>query len=525
MRRATWSSPPARRPTCARPMPAARRPSASAPATSPASSTRPPTSTLAADRVVRSKTFDNATSCSSENSLVIVDAVRDADDRRARRARRGAARRARRKRALQRLMWPDGKLSPAVIGKSAATSPNASARSRRRSRAAWLAIAEREPRILLVEEDGVGHDHPFSGEKLSPVLAIYTRARLRRRRRRSSRASTPTKARAIRSACTARCPSARCSSGSTLPVSRVIVDQAHCIATGGSFDNGLPFSLSMGCGTWGKQQLLRQHELPPLPEHHAHLAADSRAGAERGRDLRRASSPSTVQRDTADATGCHRPRTDRARRPRRGRRRSTRCRWRQRMRPIAASATASWRVAAARVGALLRATARRPGDTVSRRHAQRPADRCACCSARCTAGCCVNPVNLLSQPEQMRYVLEHSDCRAGLRRARMGSARARAARDDRPAGGGRRRRPRRRMRCPATAPARRRVPTPTPSPRPTTLALLMYTSGTTGRAEGRDADAAQPRRQRAGDQRRAPAAARPTACSPCCRSITSTRSR
>jgi sulfoacetaldehyde dehydrogenase len=40
--------------------------------------------------------------------------------------------------------------------------------------------------------------------------------------------------------------------GLTLPVSRVIVDQAHCIATGGSFDNGLPFSLSMGCGTWGK---------------------------------------------------------------------------------------------------------------------------------------------------------------------------------------------------------------------------------------------------------------------------------
>ena len=37
-----------------------------------------------------------------------------------------------------------------------------------------------------------------------------------------------------------------------LPVCRVIVNQAHAIATGGSFDNGLPFSLSMGCGTWGK---------------------------------------------------------------------------------------------------------------------------------------------------------------------------------------------------------------------------------------------------------------------------------
>ena len=32
---------------------------------------------------------------------------------------------------------------------------------------------------------------------------------------------------------------------------RVIVNQAHCFATGGSYDNALPFSLSMGCGTWG----------------------------------------------------------------------------------------------------------------------------------------------------------------------------------------------------------------------------------------------------------------------------------
>jgi len=29
------------------------------------------------------------------------------------------------------------------------------------------------------------------------------------------------------------------------------VNQAHCFATGGSFDNGMPFSLSMGCGSWG----------------------------------------------------------------------------------------------------------------------------------------------------------------------------------------------------------------------------------------------------------------------------------
>ena len=36
-----------------------------------------------------------------------------------------------------------------------------------------------------------------------------------------------------------------------IPTSRVIVNQAHTFATGGSFTNGMPFSLSMGCGTWG----------------------------------------------------------------------------------------------------------------------------------------------------------------------------------------------------------------------------------------------------------------------------------
>ena len=40
-----------------------------------------------------------------------------------------------------------------------------------------------------------------------------------------------------------------------LPTCRVIVNQAHCFATGGSFDNALPFSLSMGCGSWGSNSI------------------------------------------------------------------------------------------------------------------------------------------------------------------------------------------------------------------------------------------------------------------------------
>lgn len=205
---------------------------------------------LAAERIVRSKTFDNATSCSSENSLVVVNSVRAALLTEL--EMRGAVMLdAMQKSSLQALMWPDGKLSPAVIGQSARVIAQRAAALDPQGRDAWLALAERDPRILMVTEEGVGHDHPFSGEKLSPVLAIYAACDF------AEAAATVEHIYAYEGAghsvgLHSRVPERAVQLGLTLPVSRVIVDQAHCIATGGSFDNGLPFSLSMGCGTWGK---------------------------------------------------------------------------------------------------------------------------------------------------------------------------------------------------------------------------------------------------------------------------------
>jgi sulfoacetaldehyde dehydrogenase len=204
----------------------------------------------AAERIVRSKTFDNATSCSSENSLVVVASVRDR--LLAALAARGAVLLdGAQKATLATLMWPEGKLSPAVIGQSAAAIAAKAADVAGADRAAWRAIAAKQPRILMVDEFEVGHDHPYSGEKLSPVLAVYTvpdfaaaaavvdRVYAYEGAGHSVGLSTTEDGRALEL-------------GLSLPVSRVIVNQAHCIATGGSFDNGLPFSLSMGCGTWGR---------------------------------------------------------------------------------------------------------------------------------------------------------------------------------------------------------------------------------------------------------------------------------
>jgi len=195
----------------------------------------------AAEKIARSKTYDNATSCSSENSAVIVDAVYErALD--ALRAVGGAMLDADEKARLKRTMWPGGKLSDAITARDAP----------RIAQLAELARpALRRASFLMVEETGIGREHPFSGEKLSPVLAVY-------------------RARDFAHACEivesiyayqgaghsvgihTRDDSQPLEIGLRLPVSRVIVNQAHCIATGGSFDNGLPFSLSMGCGTWGR---------------------------------------------------------------------------------------------------------------------------------------------------------------------------------------------------------------------------------------------------------------------------------
>ncbi|HEX6794378.1 MAG TPA: aldehyde dehydrogenase family protein [Casimicrobiaceae bacterium] len=194
----------------------------------------------AAEKIARSKTFDNATSCSSENSVIAVDAIAD-QLLAALKAQGGVLLDAEEKIALGHEMFDEGKLSSDVVAQDAPTI----------ARLAGLVRPEMErARFLIVEESGVGRSNPFSGEKLSPVLAFY--------RASDFRAATARAAEILRFqgaghslGLHSRTDDRARELGLTLPVCRVIVNQAHCFATGGSFDNALPFSLSMGCGTWG----------------------------------------------------------------------------------------------------------------------------------------------------------------------------------------------------------------------------------------------------------------------------------
>lgn len=194
----------------------------------------------AARKIAASKTFDNATSCSSENALVVVDSIYDAFVA-ALAAEGGALVPQDQAEGIVSRLWQGGHLNREVIAKDAAVMIEK------------LGLTGRVPqgtRFVLVETSGIGPDHPLSGEKLSRVAALY-RARDYAHAVEITRAVLLHQGAGHSLGLHTTDPARPVELGFAMPTCRVIVNQAHAFATGGSFDNGLPFSLSMGCGSWG----------------------------------------------------------------------------------------------------------------------------------------------------------------------------------------------------------------------------------------------------------------------------------
>lgn len=194
----------------------------------------------AADLIAASKTFDNATSCSSENVLIVVGEVYD-EFVRALHDAGGRLLDERQATTFRESLFQGGHLNRDMIAKDIDVFLDA----------AGLEVPESDTaRFVVVPASGVGPEHPESGEKLSLAVALYRvddfDAAMHRAMEvlgyqgagHSIGLHSADDERALRLA-------------RELPTCRVIVNQAHCFATGGSFENGLPFSLSMGCGSWG----------------------------------------------------------------------------------------------------------------------------------------------------------------------------------------------------------------------------------------------------------------------------------
>ena len=192
----------------------------------------------AAAKICASKTFDNATSCSSENALVILDDVYEAAIAALESAGGYRATPEEKTRIVER-HWRGGRLNPEVIARDAAVAADV----------LGLGEAARSKRFIMCEETGTGADHPLSGEKLSLVLTVY---RAKDFGAAVAQVRDILNFQGIGHSCGihTRKPAHARRLAEELDVVRVLVNQAHTFGNGGSFDNGLNFTLSMGCGTW-----------------------------------------------------------------------------------------------------------------------------------------------------------------------------------------------------------------------------------------------------------------------------------
>ncbi len=198
----------------------------------------------AAARIAQSKCFDNATSCSSENSLLVVDDVYD-DFCVSLRYEGGAIVPRTQEQEIVDRIWPDGSLNPGVMARDADIVIRE------------LGLEDRFPastRFVVIETEGIGPGFRLSGEKLSRVAALYRCRDFSHALELTGRILDFQGAGHSVSLHSGRDDRAYVLA-KELPTCRVIVNQAHCFATGGSFENGLPFSLSMGCGSWGRNSI------------------------------------------------------------------------------------------------------------------------------------------------------------------------------------------------------------------------------------------------------------------------------
>jgi sulfoacetaldehyde dehydrogenase len=225
----------------------------------------------AANKILQSKTFDNATSCSSENGVVICAQVYDKAIS-ALEAAGGLMLDAADKKRLEDVMFQNGKLTSTLTAQNPAVIAE---------RAQLQNPKAKSAKFFMVEEQSFGPSAPFSGEKLSPVLTVWKAVDFEAAKQLIANVYAYQGAGhsvGLHTAQSGETLESRAAAlAQQLPVARIIVNQAHAIATGGSFENGLPFSLSMGCGTWGKnnfsENMNYRHYLNitrvvrPIPEH------------------------------------------------------------------------------------------------------------------------------------------------------------------------------------------------------------------------------------------------------------------
>jgi sulfoacetaldehyde dehydrogenase len=192
----------------------------------------------AAEKIRISKTLDLAASCSSDNSVLLVDAIYD-DMIAKLQGKGGYVVNEEEKQKLQDTIWHDGHLNTAIVAQPA----------EKIAGMAGIDLPEGKT-FFIVPETGYGPEYPFSGEKLSVVMALY-------RVKDIDGAIDMTNKIQSYQGQGHSCGIYSNSDDNIMKLanatktSRVMVNQPQAASNSGNLWNGMRQTFSLGCGSWG----------------------------------------------------------------------------------------------------------------------------------------------------------------------------------------------------------------------------------------------------------------------------------
>ena len=192
----------------------------------------------AAEKIRISKTLDLAASCSSDDSVILVDAIYDEmleklvhqggyvlnEDEKAK---------------LQGTIWEDGHLNTAVVAQPA----------EKIAGMAGLDLPEGR-QFFIVPEDGWGPDHPFSGEKLTVTMALYKAKDIDHAIELTNNIQAY-QGQGHSCGLYSQSDENIMKLANATKTSRVMVNQPQSASNSGNLWNGMRQTFSLGCGSWG----------------------------------------------------------------------------------------------------------------------------------------------------------------------------------------------------------------------------------------------------------------------------------
>jgi len=194
----------------------------------------------AAQKIFISKNFDYASGCSCENAIVIHESVYDAMVAELK-ALGSYMCSAEEKARLRKVMWPEpGKLNMKIITQPASLIAGL----------AELPIPE-NCQVIMVEESGSGGDFPFSGEKLSVVIAVYKYSGGIEKAIEILNANQAYQGAGHSCSIHSRNQENIRQVSLKTYTTRVMVCQGTNTGNSGTWTNGMPRTVVLGCGTWG----------------------------------------------------------------------------------------------------------------------------------------------------------------------------------------------------------------------------------------------------------------------------------